>query len=182
MKWKSWLAWEIPALMLTAGALRYYRVPAPIPPANLNVFMTEPHKGQVLIHWNRAAKPVLNASLGSIELADGVTRQTISLTPALLAQGSFSYLRSTDDVAVRFTVVDSSGYQYKEDSRLLGQPLVSAEDPAKFMEIQNGKNRLESDIEALRAQNAAQAARLHQLNRSLQTLETKLGIDTPSRP
>ena len=121
------------------------------------------------------AKPVAKATRGSLMIVDGGESRTLSLSRQELATGNFTYSakdgrhRGSDDGE------DAGGGTVQEASRFLGQPpaaSVTRSDPA---ELEQHRSELDAEVRRLRQANGAQAARIQQLERTLQILRTRLG-------
>jgi len=175
-KWFWRAAWEVPLLILAWAAVRYWRMPPGVEPISLGVRVIEPREGQLRIEWNHAAKPLMNVAWGKIDIIDGVERQSITLTPAMLAAGSYRYQRETEDIEVRLTIVDNWGNQVGEASRFLGQPLDRVPRSVDLIDLQKRRDDLEAEVRRLREDNDAQLAQIQTLNRRLWIVKTKLGI------
>jgi hypothetical protein len=134
-------------------------------------------QGQLQIEWNHNAAPVESATGGSLEIIDGADAQTIPLTPQILTQGRFTYLRKTGDVEVRMTVDSASGAKLQEASRFLGRQPSGASPSEDLKTLQQRRDALEAEVKRLTEENSGQAARIRQLERTLRILETRLGID-----
>jgi hypothetical protein len=123
-----------------------------------------------------SAKPVRNAAKGNLALLDGREVKSIDLTPQDLAKGKFSYQRLTGDVEVRLTVQGSNG-TVQEASRFLGQnPSTPPPQQVDSKETQDQRQELEAELTRLRGENAAQAQRIQQLERTLRILQNRLDI------
>ncbi len=174
-KWLWLVGW---ALVLVLGALlglRWWMASSTPEPISLSVLE---HDGQLLISWNPAAGPVVNALSGSLEITDGSQSQTVQLNPAELAAGKFTYLRKTGDIEVRMTVQNASGAKMQEASRYLGRPPEAPQSSQDLADLQKRRAQLEAEVQRLRQENNAQAARIQQLERLLRVLQSRLGIDS----
>jgi hypothetical protein len=179
-KWPWLLAWALVLVAAIVLGLRYW-MPSTPEPISLAVVERE---GELEIEWNHTAKPVANAVRGSLKIMDGSDSRTFSLTPQALASGKFTYQRKTGDIEVRMTVEDSDGGKMQEASRFLGRPpapaAAAAAAPAAsadLTEVQKRRDELEAEVARLRHENAAQAEKIQQLERTLRVLETRLNID-----
>jgi hypothetical protein len=176
-KWFWLTAWEIPVLILLGGGLRYWSVTRPVTePASLGLRLDEPKAGRLRIAWNPAAEPVRTAAVGNIDILDGIARQHFVLTQAMIAAGSYTYLRATNAVEVRMKVTDNSGNQVEDASGFLGQPLAAPVDPSELKELQQSEAQLEAEVRRREKENQAQSARIQTLDRALRTVESRLGI------
>jgi len=170
-KWPWLIAWAMVVLALVVLGLRWW-MPASPEPIALAVVERD---GALQIEWNRAARPVIRAARGSLEIVDGSDSRTIALTPQALALGRYAYQRKSGDVEVRMSVENAGGAKTWEASRFLGRaPSANSPDPA---ELEKRRADLQAEVDRLRRENAAQAAKIQQLERTLRVLETRLGIE-----
>jgi hypothetical protein len=171
-KWHWLVVWGLAVLLLGGLGLRYYFAPATVEPIGLTILERE---GQLQIQWDPNAGPVKKAVRGSLEIVDGTQVQTVPLSSQILAGGRFNYQRVGGDVQVRMSVEARDGSKSPPvASQFLGPPPVKAgDDEQKALESRRAE--LETEIAQLRAQNAAQAGRIQQLERTLRILQTRLG-------
>ena len=174
-KWLRFLAWELPLLAVSGLAFYYWRsgpVPDPEPPREPISLAVVGRAGQLEISWNPAAPTVRSAAEGRIEIADGIESQSVALTPAMLADGRYSYVPATEDVRVQMTLHDASGARTEGTLRFLGAlPEVNLS--------QGHQLDLEDELRRLREINEAQAARIRDLEVSLKRIQASLGIGGP---
>lgn len=172
-KWPWLIAWAMVVLAVVVLALRLW-MPAVPEPIALAVVERD---GALQIEWNRAAKPVLKAARGSLEILDGTDSRTIALTPQELASGQFTYQRRSGDVEVRLTVENAAGAKKEEASRFLGRPPAAPAIPSDVTELRQRRDELQAEVDRLRRENAAQADKIRQLERTLRVLESRMGIE-----
>jgi len=173
-KWPWLVAWAVIVIVAAVFGLRYWMMHSISEPISLSVVERD---GQLQIEWNHLAKPVTNASRGSLVIVDGADSRTFALTPQILAAGKFTYVRKSGDIEVRMTVENADGGSVQEASRFLGRPPVApAASSDELIALQQRKDALEAEVRRLRRENDAQAARIQQLDRTLQVLKTRLGI------
>jgi len=198
-KWPWLLAWALVLVAAIVFGLRYWMPSAPEPIALTVV----ERNGELQIEWNHAAKPVASAVRGSLQIMDGSDSRTVALTPQALAAGKFAYQRKSGDIEVRMTVENAEGSKAQEASRFLGRPVVAAAPPAaaatsppvaaapvsqaaaapaptvspEVGELQKRRDELEREVQRLHRENASQADKIRQLERTLRVLETRLNID-----
>jgi hypothetical protein len=176
-KWPWLVVW---ALLLIAAAVFGLRLWMPSAPERISLAVVE-RDGELQVEWNHAAKPVASAVKGSLQIVDGSDSRTIALTPQALASGKFTYQRKTGDIEVRMTVEGADGVKAQEASRFLGRPPTPAASvappPADLAALEKRRQAAEAEVQRLRRENAAQAARIQQLQRTLRLLETRLNID-----
>ena len=174
-KWPWLVAWGLLVIAATILGLRYWMPSGRADPISLGVVERD---GQLQLEWNRSAKPVSRAVRGSLEIVDGANQRTFALTPQMLAAGHFTYDRKTGDVEIRMTVENSDGVKVQEASRFVGRPPVdTAANTDELIQLRRRRDQLEAEVEGLRQENGAQAAKIQQLERTLQILKTRLGID-----
>jgi proteasome lid subunit RPN8/RPN11 len=172
-KWGWLLAWLVLVIGLLVFGVRSFMSRGVAEPVGLSVVERD---GQLQIEWNHAANSVTAATSGSLEIVDGADTRVVALTPQDLARGKFTYARNTGDIDVRMTVVDKKGTRLQEASRFLGRPPVGAQ-AGELDALKQRRDQLEAEVKRLRGQNAQQAERIQQLERTLRILQTRLGID-----
>lgn len=113
--------------LLALAVLGYALLPAN---RGLALIATDFH-GQLRISWDRAARPIIHATAGSIDIDDRGVHTQVSLSPADLRSGTIFYARQSSDVAVRLTVAVPGSAPIAESARFVmpGQ----APEPAKTM-------------------------------------------------
>ena len=183
-KCRSWLmaaAMVLAAAVVAAGAigvgLRFFAARPAAEPISLAVYERD---AQLRIEWNHDSAPVRGASRGTLEIVDGPNTRNLPLTPTDLARGSFTYARTSGDVQVRLEVQNASGAKTQEASRFLGTPPRAA-DANELDTAQLENDALKDEVTRLRNQNAAQAERVQQLERTLTILRSRLGIVEPAK-
>ncbi|HLH38405.1 MAG TPA: hypothetical protein VKX39_04595 [Bryobacteraceae bacterium] len=175
---RNWLwlvGWAAVLVVAALLGLRYWMENSAPEPISLSLLE---HDGQLLIEWNRSAKPVMKAVSGSLAIADGAQTETVSLNREQLAAGRFTYLRKTGTVEVRMTVQDAGGVKAQEESRYLGRAPEAPQSAQELHELEKRRDELEAEVQRLRQENNTQAARIQQLERLLRVLQTRLGIDS----
>src|SRR5262249_19790419 len=100
-------------------------------------------------------------------IADGTDSKTVALSAADLATGRFTYQRKTGDIEVRLNVQMANGSSVTEASRYLGRPPANVEKAQDSKGLEDQKAQLEAQVKQLQGQNAAQAERIQQLERTL---------------
>lgn len=159
------------ALLAAVAGLKYLGPQLNAEPLSLAVIE---ENGQLQIQWNHAARSILNAAGGTLEIVDGQDKRDIPMNRSELAQGSFTYARQSGDVQVRLTVTGSSGQPMVEASRFLGAAVQA--DTNETDEVKVERDALQDEVTRLRQQSGQQAARIQQLERTLVILQTRLGI------
>jgi proteasome lid subunit RPN8/RPN11 len=150
--WQGWKwAWVMVAAALVAaaafGAVQYYIQSAPTQPLSL---LATDMGGQLLIEWNRRAKPIREAQGAILEIRDGDQSVTKNLSSEVLREGSVDYTRLSDVVDVRLRVKERNR-TVGELIRFIGQPVRRAPDP-EDAKLAKQSDELRAEIEALKAQ------------------------------
>jgi hypothetical protein len=172
-KWPWLVVWAAVILILAVAGLRYWMEASSPEPISLSVIE---HDGQLQIHWNSSARPVRNASRGSLEIADGGDSRTLALTPEALAAGNMTFARKSGDVEIRLTVENAEGVRSQEASRYLGPPPALPASSQELNELKRQKDELETELARLRAEDGRKAERIQQLERLL-----KLRLGAPDQ-
>jgi proteasome lid subunit RPN8/RPN11 len=172
-KWLWLVAWGLAVVLVAAFGVRYYLAQNITEPIALSIIERE---GQLQIEWDPAARPVKNAAGASLEIIDGTEVHTIPLSPQHLAGGRFTYQRVGGDVQVRMTVEDSDGKKsLPVASQFLGPPPAKMKvNDQETTTLDSRRTALENEIARLRQENANQAGRIQQLERTLRILQTRL--------
>jgi proteasome lid subunit RPN8/RPN11 len=143
-----WLAASIVvALAGGAGVEAYYRYTAP--QQSLTLFVADVG-GQLLIDWDRTARPIREARSAIIEIQDGADHRNILMTGDRLREGSLSYTRQSEIVDVRLRVEPLGARPAQEFIRFVGQPIHRAS-TAESAAIQQ-RDALKAEVEKLRAE------------------------------
>ncbi|MEQ1886885.1 MAG: hypothetical protein ABL967_17620 [Bryobacteraceae bacterium] len=179
-KSRTWLWMAVGFVAIAAAAmfgLRYYTPQVNREPIGLNVLERD---GQLQVQWSHTSPTVLEANNGVLEIVDGLDNRKVQLSSADLSKGSFTYARKTGDVQVRLEVRDRQGSASQESSHYLGaEPARLDASEADVMQLE--KNTLQDEVARLREQNASQAARIQQLERTLTIMQTRLNLATGQR-
>ena len=164
-RWQPWQGWKWVWVLLTvvlvgaagAGGVEYYIQSAPPPPLSLRVADVG---GQLLIDWDRTAKPIRDAPNATLEIRDGSQFTTRNLTAEILREGSVSYVRMADVVDVRLRV-QHRGRAISDLVRFLGQPVerTSAAEEA----VARQRDDLKAQLDALRGELDAKDAQIRKL-------------------
>jgi hypothetical protein len=170
-KWPWLVVWGAAVLVLVILGLRYYVLTPPVDPLAL---MLVEHNGQLQIEWNHSAHSVVSAVRGTLSIRDGEAPRTVPLTPQDLERGSFTYQRASDDVEVRMSVENARGDKVEETTTFLGAAPVQP-DSGEKAKAEKERGDLQAEIDRLRSQNAGQAARIQELERTLTILQARLG-------
>jgi hypothetical protein len=179
-KWPWLIAWGAVVLILAAVGWRWWMQTNEREPITLAVVERD---GQLQVQWNHSARLVREAVRGSLEVSDGGESKTMALSREMLASGNFTYVRKTGDVEVRMTVETPDGARWQEASRYLGRPPAAAVasdsatgTPSTETGTQSPAAGGDAEVTRLRQENARQAGRIQQLERTLRILQSR-GID-----
>lgn len=171
---KNWIWLVVWAAVLVGLALVGWHYFAPrAQPEPVGLALAE-KDGVLQVQWNHAAKPIVDATRGDLEINDGKQSRTISLSASDLALGSFAYQRSTGDIEVRLVVDSPDGAKVQEVSRYLGSAPVPAK-TADTQALEHRRDELQEEVERLRRENSQQTAHIQQLERTIRILQTRLG-------
>jgi hypothetical protein len=147
---RRWV-WPIVLLALLAatgfGVERYYRSLGP--PQPLSLWVAD-MGGQLLIEWDRTARPIRDATNGTLEITDGKDRVDIEIEGARLREGSVDYVRRSEIVDVRLRV-HQRGRSTEEVIRFVGQP-VRRPPTAEEADALKQNESLKAEVASLRAQ------------------------------
>ncbi|HVX67728.1 MAG TPA: hypothetical protein VHA11_14045 [Bryobacteraceae bacterium] len=80
--------------------------------------------GQLMITWDRRARPALQARRAVLEIADGGRRTTVDLDHESVIRGSVAYVRQSGRVDLRMKVYSSGGAVEERVLFLGGDPIV----------------------------------------------------------
>jgi proteasome lid subunit RPN8/RPN11 len=166
--WQGWRwAWVLAVAALVtaaaAGAARYYIQSAT--PEPMQLLVTD-MGGQLLIEWNRAAKPIREAQGATLEIKDGDQSLTKNLNAEILHGGSVDYTRVSDVVDVRLRVT-VNGRATSELIRFIGQPVQRA-NPSETAELTRQRDELKAAVDELKRQSDAKDALIRRLRRAAQ--------------
>ena len=157
---RKWV-WALLALAVVSaaafGAVHYYIQSAPQP--SLALWVADVG-GQLLIEWDRGARPIREASSATLEIQDGTQRVTRTLDRDMLREGSIDYQRLADVVDVRLRI-KVRGRDVEQWIRFIGQPVARAEDAAAARQ----RDDLKTEVEALKKQLGAQDQQIRRLRR-----------------
>jgi hypothetical protein len=176
-KWPWLVAWGVLVLVMIVLGLRYFVLGPGVAP--LKLALVE-HNGQLQIEWDHSARSVTSAVRGALSIQDGKAPRTFPLTPQDLAHGAYTYQRVSEDVEVRMSVESAGGEKVEETTTFLGAappPRSDAEERAKVAEEQ--RFQLQTEVDRLRHENTAQAARIQELQRNLKILQSRLDQPQP---
>jgi len=130
-------------------------------------------KGQLQIRWNAAA--MANASSGALDIVDGsAAPHSVTLDPAHLQSGSFTYARASGEVDVALTIDRPGAAPLKEASSFLGRPLAGAGAAGDDADLRQQRDELAVEATRLEADLKAESERNRKLERSLAELRGQL--------
>lgn len=162
---KKWVWALLAAALVSAaafGAVQYYIQSAPQP--SLALWVADVG-GQLLIEWDRGAKPIREAQSATLEIQDGNQRVTRTLEKEMLRQGSIDYQRIADVVDVRLRI-KRHDRDVEELIRFIGQPVErgrTAEDAAAARH----RDELKAEVDALKTELGAKDAQIRRLRNRL---------------
>jgi hypothetical protein len=171
-----WLAvWVLAVGGLGWAAVRLVQGNLPAQPLALDL---RDNDGQLKIEWNPNSPPVMKAVRGWLYIADGQDSSTVDLSPHDLGSGNLAYERKSGSVEVQFRVENSWGRIEEEDSRFLGAAPVKRPDPEELkseeLKQQQQRQELEAEVARLRAEKAAQARRIAELEGAVKALRERV--------
>jgi hypothetical protein len=144
--------WLVAVLVLAlaggAGVEAYYRYIAREQPLALWVVDVG---GQLLIEWDRTAKPIREAESARLEILDGNERRDIQMDGERLREGSVDYVRQSEIVDVRLRVNPPGSRAVQEFMRFVGPPVRRAASPAEGEVVQQ-RDALKAEVDKLRAE------------------------------
>ncbi len=144
----------VPLVAAAFGVVQYYRVSGPPPPLSLWV---ADMGGQLLIEWDRTARPIREAESATIEVRDGKDVTKIPIDGERLREGSVDYVRRTDVVDVRLRVTNHDRVA-EEFIRFVGPPIRRSPSPEEAA--------LQAQVASLQAQLDEQKARARGVHRA----------------
>lgn len=138
-KW-LWAIAVVPLVAMAFGVGQYYRASGP--PQPLSLWVAD-MGGQLLIEWDRTARPIREAQSATIEIRDGKDVTKIPIEGERLHEGSVDYMRRTDMVDVRLRVANR-GRVAEEFIRFVGPPVRRGPSPEEAA--------LQAEVASLQAQ------------------------------
>ena len=118
--------------------------------------------GQLLIEWDRTAKPIQEARSATVEILDGNEKVTVEMDGERLREGSVTYLRQSDRVDVRFRVERPGSRPAQEFIRFLGQP-VRPKPSSEDVEAIRQNDDLQRQVDEMRTDLQRKAAQIRRL-------------------
>jgi hypothetical protein len=129
------------------GVEQYYNLAGP--PQPLSLWVAD-MGGQLLIEWDRTAKPIMDAKSASLEIQDGKAVVSMPLTRDQLRDGSVDYVRRGDIVDVRLRVA-GRGRTMEESIRFVGPPVRRGPGPEET-DVARQRDDLKAENDRLRGQ------------------------------
>ncbi len=161
-KW-GWAALALAFVSAAAfGGVSYYVQATPAPALSLWV---ADMGGQLLIEWDRSARPIRTARSATLEIQDGNQRVTKILDSDVLREGSIDYQRLADVVDVRMKI-EQHGRIAQEMVRFIGQPVERGLSP-QGAAIARERDALKAEVEALRVEGLAKDDQIKRLRTRL---------------
>ena len=124
--------------------------------------------GQLLIEWDRTARPIREASGATVEIVDGNDRTKVEMDGERLREGSITYARRSDRVDVRFRVNRPGSKPTEEFIRFLGQPVPGKPSPEELEAIRQ-RDELQQQVEKMRAELRSKSTQLRRLQQQQQS-------------
>jgi len=146
--------WALLALALVSAA--------PQPPLSLWVADVG---GQLLIEWDRSAKPIREAQGATLEIQDGNQRVIETLDRDVLREGSIDYQRIADVVDVRLRIKQHDR-DAQELIRFIGQPVERGRTPEDAAATRQ-QDELKTELDALKVQLETKDAQIRRLRSRL---------------
>ncbi len=136
--------------------------------------------GHLRIEWNRENPSVRVAERGSLFVHDGRELPPFHLDHDMIARGSVTYARLTEDVLVRLVVHAKGRPPVQELARFVGPPVPKAEEPA-LPEARAAKEKLVAEAEQLREDLRKETLRARELERTVRRLQAQMPPETGNR-
>ncbi len=163
---KKWIWAALAAALVSAagfGAARWYVDSAPPPPLSLWVVDLG---GQLLIEWDRAARPIRDAQTATLEIQDGDLRITKVLDAEVLHGGNVDYRRIADVIDVRLRV-KQRGRDVQDLVRFIGQPVKPVAVTDANAASTRERDALKAELDALKKQMEDKDTQIQKLRRRL---------------
>ena len=107
--------------------------------------------GQLQIRWDRDAPAVRNANGGTLVIEDGGPPRVVTIDPAHLRTGSFTYGRQSERVDVAVTLHTPDGQSVREVTTYLGK-LPNRQPPPEDPGTRKDRDALAKQLESQKAQ------------------------------
>ncbi|HLG99043.1 MAG TPA: hypothetical protein VKX49_22215 [Bryobacteraceae bacterium] len=171
-----WL-WLIPVLAVLGVILFLLMQKTPTPVQSFSLRVAS--EGETVeISWDPDSVPVREAERGSIDIQDGPTKKSISLSSDQLHAGKTTYARQSGDVALQMNIFGAGGHEFHEFARLVAQPVPSPNPtPLDSGQLQSERDDLVNQVEQLRQQVRKEAARADQAQGVVRILQNRLQVD-----
>ncbi|MBI3682378.1 MAG: hypothetical protein HY235_18520 [Acidobacteria bacterium] len=171
-----WRAWAGVALMLGAVgmvAVSHWRSPSEQTPAQDFLYLhLEDRQGQLRIEWDRSSPALANAEGATLYIQDRGPLSPLRLDRDAAQQGSVTYARVSDDVAVRMVVTRKGQPPLEELARYVGPPAARPESK-ELRETRLERERLKREAEDLEEKLRQENDRIRGLQKTLRRLEQK---------
>jgi hypothetical protein len=151
--WRWILALALVVVAIGAGVYYYVWYHAPQP---LSLMVTDVG-GQLLIEWDRAARPIRQARTAVLMIHDGDDLRRIVLDSETLHGGSADYTRQSEVVDVSL-VLDQQGGGRREALRFVGPPVKRNPSPEE-LQVLRERDELKAEVERLRGRLQRQGRR-----------------------
>ncbi len=104
--------------------------------------------GQLMIEWDRTARPIRRAERGTLEISDGGERVVIQMDADKLKEGSVDYVRRSEIVDVKLRIALPDGGSADELIRFVGPPVART----ATAEVTRERDALKAEVERLTAE------------------------------
>ena len=148
-----------------AGAGPRAAAPPQQPAATLT---TIDHDGQLQVSWDGSAPEIVRSTGGSITVKDNGETQSLTLDPAHLQTGSFTYARQGDHVDLTLTVNQPDGSKLVQAATYLGK--APPQRPSAPAADSGAQSELAAENARLKAEVARQTERVLRLEKALEDL------------
>lgn len=116
----AWSTRRWPLALIAAAALVGTLYWATRPPRPL-ALLVQDSAGQLVISWDKTARPIQNAQSAHLEIGDGNSKLWLELDREQLRIGNVTYKRRSADVTVRLVIQSPGERPLEEMARFLGQ-------------------------------------------------------------
>ena len=173
----SWLVvWVLGVCLIAAGTywLLSLRSPAPL------LLRVAEQNGDLRIEWDRASSSISRAAGAILELREGSRTRELRLSPEQLANGSYLFPLTDEDVVVRLSVNGILVPRVEESVNFLAEARAGvAGRTASEAKLQ--RDRLATENRTLREDLRRERTAAARLEQRLQALEERMASPTPAR-
>ncbi len=137
--------------------------------------------GQLVISWDRGSRTVLEATGGSLDIADGARLVHFKLDPDRLRHGGFTYVPRSERVELRMRLERKRAAQ-EEVLTFLGPPPATDQPPPAQTQAERERDELAREAVKLRAAVRAQRARAVRAEQMVRLLRERLEVEAAPEP